>query len=157
MNICRFISILSSLILCFTVLACEKSEGAENSGSENYETPSDSTSMKITINGMEFEAAMAKTEAAKEFYELLPMNLSMSELNGNEKYCYLNGKSFTTSSERPGTFYAGDIMLYGSNCVVIFYETFRSSYSYTRIARIENASGLAEALGSGGVEVAFGK
>ena len=46
-------------------------------------------------------------------------------------------------------------MLYGSNCIVLFYETFSSSYSYTRIGRLDNPSGLASDLGRGNVSVTF--
>ncbi|MCU0922509.1 MAG: cyclophilin-like fold protein [Burkholderiaceae bacterium] len=37
----------------------------------------------------------------------------------------------------------------------MFYETFASSYSYTRIGRIEGSAGLASALGSGHQRVTF--
>ena len=68
---------------------------------------------------------------------MLPLTLDMSELNGNEKYHYLD-ESLPTSS-----------------CVVLFYETFSSSYSYTRLGKIDNPGGLAAALGSGNVSVVF--
>ena len=33
-------------------------------------------------------------------------------------------------------------MLYGNNCLVIFYKSFDTSYSYTRIGHIENLEDL---------------
>ena len=76
----------------------------------------------------------------------------MNELNGNEKYHYLS-TSLPTAAYQPGTIHAGDLMLYGNNCVVLFYETFNSSYSYTRLGAIDDPSGLAAALGSGNVNL----
>jgi len=38
---------------------------------------------------------------------------------------------------------------------VVFYKTFSSIYSYTRIGRIAETDGLAEALGPGSPRVAF--
>ena len=46
-------------------------------------------------------------------------------------------------------------MLYGNNCVVLFYESFSSGYSYTRLGSLDDSSGLAEALGAGNAEVTF--
>lgn len=78
----------------------------------------------------------------------------MSEMNGNEKYHYLS-ENLPTDSYRPGTIQTGDLMLYGSSCVVLFYETFSSGYSYTRLGQIDNPKGLAAALGGGDVSVRF--
>ena len=46
-------------------------------------------------------------------------------------------------------------MLYGSTCIVLFYESFSTSYRYTRIGRVDNPAGLAAAVGSGSVTVSF--
>ena len=50
---------------------------------------------------------------------------------------------------------AGDLMLYGSNTLVLFYKPFSTSYNYSPIGRIESPLGLAAALGSGNVTVTF--
>ncbi len=113
------------------------------------------SNMKITAGGKTFTATLADNATAAAFAKMLPLSLSMSELNGNEKYCYMD-TSLPTSAINPGTIHAGDIMLYGNSCVVVFYETFTTSYSYTPIGRIDNADGLKAALGSGSVVVEFG-
>ena len=80
------------------------------------------------------------------------MTISMSELNGNEKYYYMSNP-LPVNAERPGNIHAGDLMLYGSDCLVLFYESFSSGYSYTRLGRVDDSAGLAEVLGTGDVEV----
>lgn len=78
----------------------------------------------------------------------------MNELNNNEKYCYLN-TSLLNDASCPGTINAGDMMLWGNNCIVIFYETFETSYSYTKIGKISNTEHLKRCLGEGGVVIKF--
>ena len=82
------------------------------------------------------------------------MTVNMSEMNNNEKYYYLP-ENLPTASSNPGRIQTGDLMLYGSSCVVLFYKTFSTSYSYTRLGRVDNPVGLASALGSGNVTVTF--
>ena len=76
----------------------------------------------------------------------------MNELNGNEKYVYMD-KSLTTNSFNPKQIKKGDVMLYGDNCLVIFYKSFETSYSYTKIGHIDNL----ENLGNGSIIVKFEK
>ncbi|MDD3037801.1 cyclophilin-like fold protein [Bacteroides sp.] len=113
-----------------------------------------SNSLKITVGSTSFSATLEDNVAANAFKALLPMTVNMSEMNGNEKYYYLS-ENLQTSSSNPGTIRAGDLMLYGSSCVVLFYESFSTSYSYTRLGHIDKPSGLASALGAGSVTVTF--
>ena len=114
------------------------------------------TPINIIIGSKTFTATLADSETGEAFAALLPLTVTMNELNGNEKYHYLSS-SLPTTAYKPGTIHAGDLMLYGNNCLVLFYETFNTSYSYTRIGAIDNPSGLAEALGVGNVSVRFEK
>lgn len=80
----------------------------------------------------------------------------MDELNGNEKYYYLS-TSLPTNTQSVKNIEVGDIMLYGDDCFVIFYESFKTSYSYTRIGKIENPSSLKEDVGEKSIEVLITK
>ena len=119
-------------------------------------TPSPTTvgDITITIGDQSFTAKMEQNSTAEAFRALLPLTLEMQELNGNEKYHYLT-QSLPTNRTKVGTIHAGDIMLYGDNCVVVFYETFTTTYQYTPIGHITNPEGLKVALGSGKVTINF--
>ena len=112
-----------------------------------------SRNITLTINGTTFAATLEDNEATRAFAARLPLTLEMNELNGNEKYSYLN-ESLPTDSHRAGTIQTGDL-LDGPACVVLFYKTFTSGYSYTRLGRVTNPEGLAAALGSGNVRIRF--
>ncbi len=110
--------------------------------------------IKIKVNAQTFTATLLDNNSAKAFRDMLPLTINMVELNGNEKYYDLpNG--LPTASANPGTIKNGDLMLYGSKTLVLFYKTFSTSYSYTKLGAIEDATGLASALGSGNVTVTF--
>jgi hypothetical protein len=108
--------------------------------------------IKITVNNQTFTATLLDNNSAKAFKEMLPLTIKMTELNGNEKYCDLK-KSLPTNPTNPETITNGDIMLYGSETFVLFYDTFATSYRYTKLGQIDNATGLKSALGSGSVTV----
>ena len=80
------------------------------------------------------------------------LSLDMAELNGNEKYAYLD-EPLPSDPEAVGRIEAGDVMLYGGSCLVIFYRSFDTQYAYTRLGRILNPGGLADELGGGDAHV----
>ena len=110
--------------------------------------------MEILVGNQTFSVTLYDNETVKAFRKLLPMTLNMSELNGNEKYYYLSGSLPANFGRLPGI-HTGDLMLYGDNCLVLFYESFSTSYSYTTIGYVENPDGLAAVLGSGDVQITF--
>ena len=112
------------------------------------------THVWMTIGTARFAVTLEDNPTASAFAQLLPATFDMTELNGNEKYVRLP-RSLPNKPVPPGTIRTGDILLYGNNTVVVFYETFQSSYSYTRIGRVVEGAGLAKALGPGNPRVAF--
>ena len=82
------------------------------------------------------------------------MKLHINNLNANEKYHYLDW-SLVTNSSNPRRINAGDIKLYGNNCLVVFYDSFNTSYSYTDLGEVDNVEGFISELGRGDVTMTF--
>lgn len=131
----------------------------ENTGNEaenSREETGDEQMKEITIEagGQQFRASLYDNETTQVLMERLPMTLNMEELHGNEKFYYLD-EELPTKAERIERIRTGDIMLFGSDCLVLFYDDFSTSYSYTRIGHIEDGEAFADVLGEGTVEVSF--
>jgi len=110
--------------------------------------------MKIKIGSKEFIAILYDNPTAEKFKALLPLSLRMKELNNNEKYADIPG-DLKTNPINPVKIEIGDIMIYDTNTLVLFYKSFRTEYSYTKIGRIVNTSNLIELLGNGSINVTF--
>ena len=108
----------------------------------------------MTIGDQRFAVTLADTDAARAFAARLPLTLDMAELNGNEKYADVS-QDLPSDPRRPGVINAGDVMLYRSRTIVLFYETFSSSYSYTRIGQVDKPGALGRAVGAGNRRVRF--
>jgi hypothetical protein len=117
--------------------------------------PEDSR-MWMTVSDRRFAITLSDNAAARAFAAQFPLTLDMSDLNGNEKHAELP-QALPTAASRPGTIRSGDLMLYGADTLVVFYLTFESSYSYTRLGRVDDPAGLATALGRGNVRIGFSK
>lgn len=164
----RTVGILSLCIsICFLASSCipdaipeepaAQQEVPGNNGSSVPETPKQpegSMTIKITVGSNVFKADIENSETGKALLEKLPLTLEMSELNGNEKYCY--GVSLPRKDKHFGSLSAGDLMLYSGNCIVLFYGS-AGGYNYTRIGKLQSTDGLAKALGSGSVTIRFEK
>jgi len=116
--------------------------------------PTMSRQLRIRVGSDTFIATLFDNPTNSAFVARLPLTVSMTELNGNEKY-YDLPQSLPTNAISPSTIQAGDLLLYNSNTLVLFYQTFSTSYRYTRMGRLDNPAGLATALGRGNVSVTF--
>lgn len=145
------------------ILTNENSENKEslninNEIASNLENKNEggeeSMRLNIKVGDKNFKATLESNNTTKSLLEKLPLTINMSELHGNEKYYYFD-ESLPTNSERIENINTGDLMLYGSDCLVLFYKSFSTSYSYTRLGHIDKPQGLADVVGSGNITVTF--
>ena len=157
--------IVFSIVLCLILVNNKKDEKIIQDNGDVYQEEntnnidSGDENMKkvnIKINGKTFTATLYNNIVADELFEKLPLNITMNELNGNEKYYYFDN-NFTANSQRVEKINTGDIMLYGDNCLVIFYDDFATSYSYTKIGYIDNPENLKDVVGNSSMEVIIEK
>jgi hypothetical protein len=146
------ITVLSCFIFIQLFACCTKSNKMTSSPTTTINT--DSMKLKITIGTNTFTATLYNNATVTAFKKSLLLTLNMHELNSNEKYFDLPN-NLPANASNPGTIRAGDLMLYGSNTLVLFYKTFTTSYSYTPMAHIDDAAGLTAALGASDVTVTF--
>ncbi len=125
------------IILCpFTLVGCKKDKD------DSKELDSGSITdvvnfVKATIKDKEYLITLEDNETVDMLLSLLPQEYNMEELNGNELYIFLDD-TFPTDAYNPKNINKGDVMLYGNNCLVIFYEDLETTYNYTKIGHIDN-------------------
>jgi hypothetical protein len=142
---------IASVVLT-VVLASASLYPPANQGSERDRSMDNN--ITIRIGSKAFLAALSDNATAAAFKKLLPLSLTMTELNGNEKFARLS-VSVPTQASTPPAIQTGDLMMYGSDTLVLFYKSFRTTYSYTNIGRVDDPVGLEAALGSENVDVIF--
>lgn len=129
-------------------------QNRDNNGGRSDAGNAGGSQVKIKIGAKTFTATLFDNETATEFKARLPLTLKMDDLNGNEKK-YDFSKALPTDSLNPGKINEGDLMIWGGNTLVLFYKTFPTPYSYTRLGRVNEPAGLESALGAGSVTVTF--
>lgn len=159
----KVIFILLSVFILLVFCACSNDSTDKNTTklqdgtmtntnvTENFDN-----TITVKIGNKSFSAKLYNNDTAKAFADMLPLTLDMNELNGNEKYFNLN-KPLPNESEDVAKINSGDIMLYGSDCIVLFYDSFSTNYTYTKVGYIENPTDLAKAVGSEDITITFYK
>jgi hypothetical protein len=149
---------LSVILLAMSSVGCGQGRsGAEPKPNAGNVTTRDRTTkmkMKIKIGTKVFYATLFDNPTADAFKAMLPLTVEMREFNGNEKD-HTFSKSFPTDESNPKTINTGDLMIWGNNTLVLFYKSFPTSYSYTKLGKIDDPSGLEAAVGKGDVTVTF--
>ena len=115
------------VIISITIVGCSNNNTVEKV----------SDTVKVFINDKEYKFNLYDNETADSLVKLFPLEVNMKTLSENEVYVYLDEK-LPTNSSNPKNITAGDVMLYGDDCLVIFYKTFNTSYSYTKIGHIDD-------------------
>ena len=136
------LAILFCIMIIFGIVTSLNINKTKNNSNINMESENKMISnIKVIIDGNIYNAKLEENETAQKLAQMMPMEYNMSELNGNEKYVYLD-TTLPTDMYNPKHIKKGDIMLYGDNCLVVFYKSFDTQYSYTKIGYIDNLQEL---------------
>jgi len=152
----RILLILISVFTCNNVSSIPEYNATNSQNQHQSMTINDTYQIVITIGSKEFMATLYDNLTAKAFIESLPVNFKMKDLNNNEKYFNLS-KNLPTETTKVKSIHSGDLMLWQSNTIVLFYKDFNTTYSYSKIGKIEDPAGLAKAVGAEDIEISFRK
>jgi hypothetical protein len=146
------------LFLCIILSACSRVKSSHREQQIQSNPPQKEQAigqrLLLSINNYEFRATFKENATVEAFKELLPLAIQMEDLHDNEKYYFLE-ESLPQEEQKVTQIFTGDVMLYGEDCLVLFYQDFRTSYAYSPIARIENTKDLAKVLGDESVTIHF--
>jgi hypothetical protein len=133
-----------SLLFSISLVSCSSIEDSIFSTSQANEVLSsvssfeeDSNNMNISLEGVVYSCKTEDNNTVRALKNLLPLKISMEDLNGNEKYAYVAQSIKKDQESIPKSINAGDLMVFSDNCLVLFYKSFKTSYSYVRIGSIQ--------------------
>ena len=131
----------------------DETDGAE---SPNAPETTEDTTMYVIAGETIFTATLADNSSVQALVKLLregPLTIEMSDYGNMEKVGPI-GQTLPANDE-PITTEPGDIILYQSNSLVIYYDT--NSWNFTRIGKIDGVTQeeLLDARGNGDVSVTF--
>ena len=163
MSECRLSDRLHGLCLLLGLLFLGACEARQQSSSWTCASASaeaaaalkpDESRMSMIVGERRFVVTLSDNATGRAFAQMLPLTLDMAELNGNEKHADLP-KPLPAHATRTQIICNGDLLLYGSKTLVVFYKAFTSPYSYSNVGRVADPAGLAHALGQHGTRVEF--
>lgn len=146
--------LLVFLFVSLIISGCEGHQSLIKHNNEKQSTFSkqkysrrDNMTVKIvmTINNKDFIISLKQNKSTNALIKQLPLTMTMKDLNGNEKYHYIQN-NLPTETEFIEKIEAGDFMLFGDNCLVFFYKSFPTHYSYTKLGRIEDVEGYLKVI-----------
>ncbi|MBR6865692.1 MAG: hypothetical protein IKM80_00405 [Bacilli bacterium] len=98
--------------------------------------------MKLLIDEKELEVAWEENASSKAIKDLCPLSIEMHRYGGFEQVGSI-GRSIT-SNDKNMTTSPGDIVLYSSNQIVIFYGS--NTWEYTKLGHIDLSDNELNAL-----------
>ncbi len=144
----KILCLAAALALACCLAFCAAEEIPENSGEAKK------LKMNVQIGEFCFTATLEDNQAVSELVEMMeqePVTIEMEDYAGFEKVGALGTR--LTAKDVQTTTRSGDIVLYNSSNIVIFYGT--NSWAYTRIGHIDDLTDWETALGSGSVTAVF--
>lgn len=96
--------------------------------------------INMFIGDQPYPILLNDSQAAKDFYHLLPLNVTLNEYNGTEKICHLSERLDVHDSLIGMTAESGQLNYYvpmGNLC--LFYEDFPYSQGLVNLGSIEEA------------------
>lgn len=114
------------------------------------ETEQGEIKMKLFIDGTEVECVWAQNDSVKALAEITPLQVETERYGGFEQVGEI-GKTLP-SNNRQMTTEPGDVVLYASSNLVVFFGS--NSWSYTKLGHIElNERELKELLDKPSVQI----
>lgn len=139
--------IIYLLIVLLTLTGCHSSKSTNINDDDELtqisQNGSETMQITMSVNEQEFVMILENNETVQALLKQIPLTMTMKDLNDNEKYFNITSH-LPTDEKSIGHIEAGDVMLFGDNCLVVFYESFSTSYRYTRLGKIEDVDAFVQ-------------
>ena len=128
---------LSSFVLPLLLLAsCTPNSNSSSTSAKKEEN------MKLSIDNQELDVAWEDNDSVKALRGISPLTIDMHEYGGFEQVGSIGRQ--ITSDDKNMTTLPGDIVLYSSNQIVIFYGS--NTWEYTKLGHIDLSDNELNAL-----------